>query len=539
MFTYKENLWFSCTGVEMTKVAYFSMEIGLESSMPTYTGGLGVLAGDTIKSAADVGIPLVGITLLPRQRFVQELNGGQTERYELWKPENYMTLDNEHVTVRLYGRDVGVHAWRYDVEGRKGVVPVYFLDTSGNGNSKDDENIIPGIYQGNRLAQEAVLAIGGMKLLERLGYDPHVFHMNEGHSALLTLYLFNKLHDMEKVRDKCVFTTHSLVAGHDEFNYDEVRDALDGFLPSNVHELVQYPTLHMTRLAMNSSRAMNGVSKKHGAETRKFYNRDDISSITNGVHQSWVCPEFAALYDAELPGWREDMEKLAGASGIDISKIRNAHRSAKQVAVDFIQDKTGVKFDMDLPIVSWARRIVEYKRPWLLFRDPERLANMFRGKGQVVYSGKTHPDNIEGKRTIAYILGQLANLRRCGVNAVYVPDYNMETCSVLSSGSDIWLNTPRVPLEASGTSGMCAALNGVPQLGTLDGWWPEGYQEGETGWAIGDGGSNDDHDAKSLHERLSMLLGTDISNTMRGSIRNGVTHNTDRMVGEYAKVWGV
>lgn len=520
-------------------VAYFSMEIGLESSMPTYTGGLGVLAGDTIKSAADVGVPLVGVALLPRRRFIQELNGGQTERYEDWKPENYMSPVDEHVNVRLYGRDVGVRSWKYDVNGRAGTVPVYFLDTSGNGNNKDDENITPGIYQGDRLAQDAILAIGGMKLLERLGYDPRVFHMNEGHSALLTLYLFNKLQDLERVRDKCVFTTHSLVAGHDEFDYNEARGVLDGFLPGNVQDLVGYPTLHMTRLAMNSSRTVNGVSKKHGAETRKFYNRSDISSITNGVHQSWVCPEFAALYDTELHGWRKDMRMLADAHKIDISKIERAHMAAKNVMIDFVHDRTGVKLDQDLRTVSWARRIINYKRPWLLFNDPERLANMFRGRGQIIYSGKTHPDNTQGKETIAYILEQLANLRRKGVNAVYVPNYDMETCGILSSGSDIWLNTPRVPLEASGTSGMCAAVNGVPQLSTLDGWWPEGYEEGVTGWIIGDGGSDDGVDVGSLYENLGVLLVTDISHTRRGAIKNGVVHNTDRMIREYSKLWGI
>ncbi len=525
---------------------YTSMEFGIRDDIHTYSGGLGVLAGDTMKSASDLGYDIIGIGMLPDLGYFDQriVDGRQVEDFVPWDYREKLA-EGPSVKVRLRGNDVTVSSWRYDVKGqerrgRVGIVPVYFLSTNDERNSPEVRAITAKLYNGDRLGQEVVLGIGSMRLVEALGYDPatvHV-HMNEGHSAFSVLEKLRRTGKIELVRETSTFTTHSLIAGHDVFDYDTARHALDGMLPANIQELAGNDQLNMTTLARSGSRRMNAVSKRHREEAKLYYG-DGVLSVTNGVHPyTWTSPEFQTLYDAELPGWRLDPSALSGAHRIDMSKVATAHRAAKQRMIDYVQDKTSVKFDVDVPVITWARRSVPYKRQTLLFMDMERLKGILKGRWQVIYAGKAHPHDDEAKEMITTSIKRLAELRVAEIPAVYLENYGMEMCSVLTSGSDVWLNTPRIPFEASGTSGMCADLNGVPHMSTLDGWWPEGYEEGVTGWAIGGSESDDARDADSLYYRLSTISGPDILDIGRGATKNGGVFNTERMDKEYAeRVW--
>ena len=525
---------------------YTSMEFGIRDDIHTYSGGLGVLAGDTMKSASDLGYDIIGIGMLPDLGYFDQriVDGRQVEDFVPWDYREKLA-EGPSVKVRLRGNDVTVSSWRYDVKGqerrgRVGIVPVYFLSTNDERNSPEVRAITAKLYNGDRLGQEVVLGIGSMRLVEALGYDPatvHV-HMNEGHSAFSVLEKLRRTGKIELVRETSTFTTHSLIAGHDVFDYDTARHALDGMLPANIQELAGNDQLNMTTLARSGSRRMNAVSKRHREEAKLYYG-DGVLSVTNGVHPyTWTSPEFQTLYDAELPGWRLDPSVLSGAYRIDKSKVAAAHRAAKQRMIDYVQDKTSVKFDVDVPVITWARRSVPYKRQTLLFMDMERLKGILKGRWQVIYAGKAHPHDDEAKEMITTSIKRLAELRVAEIPAVYLENYGMEMCSVLTSGSDVWLNTPRIPFEASGTSGMCADLNGVPHMSTLDGWWPEGYEEGVTGWAIGGSESDDARDADSLYYRLSTISGPDILDIGRGATKNGGVFNTERMDKEYAeRVW--
>ncbi|MFH0832181.1 MAG: alpha-glucan family phosphorylase [Candidatus Aenigmatarchaeota archaeon] len=522
------------------------MELGIDSSIPTYSGGMGVLGGCMAKAAADIGLPFAVVTnLYNRGYFRQEIDkeGNQVEHYDPWKPEEKMQKIPEHIYVKIEGRDVAVHAWRYDVKGRRGVVPVYFLDTNGNGNHPRDEEITSRLYRDDlRIKQEAVLGIGGARLLEKLGYDIGTYHMNESHSAFLVLELLKKM-PLEKVKELCVFTTHSPVAGHEHHDYGTVRNVI-GDLPVNIGDLAGRGWLDMTKFAMNSSRYVNGVSKKHGETC-------GIDYITNGAHAyTWVSKPFQELYDSEIPQWRDDPGELRNAHKIERSKILVAHQAAKDMAPDYTEEKLGIRFDPNRPIIGWARRMTctadEYKRPWLLFSDMERLTNTLKKyDAQLIYGGKAHPSDWKAKLTIRYINGRLKELREKGINAGYGSNYGMNDCAMLTSFCDIWLNTPRVPCEASGTSGMCADLNGVPQHSTLDGWWYEamanvGGAEGVIGWSIGGTTSDDRKDAEDLLRKLDITLpktgSLEMAEVMAGAIARNASHFTsERMMKEYAE----
>jgi len=526
---------------------YTSMEFGLRDDIRTYSGGLGVLAGDAMKSASDLGYDMIGIGMLPDLGYFDQriVDGQQVEDFVPCGSREKL-VEGPSVKVRLRGNDITVSSRRYDVKGqeRQGkvcVVPVYFLSTNNEQNTSEGRMITSKLYSGDRLGQEVVLGIGSMRLVEALGYDPatvHV-HMNEGHSAFAVLEKLRRTGNIEKVRETSTFTTHSLVAGHDVWDYGDARHALDGLLPANIQELAGHSHLNMTTLAHGGSRIMNAVSKRHRQEAKRYYG-DDVLSVTNGVHPyTWTSPEFQALYDAELPGWRLDPSVLSGTSRIDKAKVAAAHRAAKQRVIDYVYDISGVRFDIDVPVLTWARRVVPYKRQTLLFRDMKRLKSILKGRWQVIYAGKAHPYYDEAKEMIATSIKCLAELKGAGINAVYLENYGMEMCSMLTAGSDVWLNTPMIPLEASGTSGMCAALNGVPHLSTQDGWWPEGYEEGVTGWAIGGSESDDERDADNLYHKLETISNSDIVGVGCGAIKkNGCVFTTERMDKEYAaNVW--
>jgi glycogen phosphorylase len=504
-------------------IAYFSMEIGLDSRMPTYSGGLGVLAGDTIRAAADLRVPMLAVTLLHRKGyFTQRLkNGWQSEEPAGWKVEDFLRELAPRVPVNLEGREVRLRAWEYDVKGSDGfIVPVYFLDADLPENSPWDRKLTDYLYGGDahyRLCQELVLGVGGVRLLRALGHQTvKRFHMNEGHASLLTLELLDEqaraagrssisAEDLDAVRALCVFTTHTPVAaGHDQFPMDlvqrvlgrrEVYDMKDVFCCEG--------RLNLTYLALNLSRYVNGVAKRHGEVSRLMFARYPIDSITNGIHAAtWVSGAMRALLDRHVPDWRQDNFSLRNALSIPKPEIWDAHLAAKKELLRRVREQARVELDPEAFTIGFGRRATAYKRADLLLSDPERLKGIAARAGalQVLYAGKAHPQDQGGKEIIRRIV-QAAGSLDGRVRVVYLEDYDMELARLMTSGVDLWLNTPQPPLEASGTSGMKAAVNGVPSLSVRDGWWLEGHIEGVTGWDIADGDS-----ARSLYDKLEGVI---------------------------------
>ena len=490
-------------------VAYFSMEIGLDPGMPTYAGGLGVLAGDTIRTAADIHLPMVAVTLLYRSgHFFQRLDahGMQTEEPVKWILEDFLEPLDARAQVEIEGRTVHVRAWRYRLTGQSGFqVPVYLLDTDLAENSEWDRTLTGVLYGGDlhyRLCQEVVLGIGGVRMLHALGHQQiGRFHLNEGHAALLVIGLLEEERaakgadqpvtpeTVDAVRHRCVFTTHTPVpAGHDQFPSDMAHRVLGDRLWGWLRICGQDTVLNMTALALRCSRYINGVAMKHGEVSQSMFPGYPVHSITNGVHAAtWAAPSFKTLFDRHVPDWRRDPLTLRYAVGISGSEIWEAHLAAKRRLIEFINHETNEGFDVNVLTIGFARRAAAYKRFTLLLHDIERLKAIASrvGRIQLVFAGKAHPHDHDGKEIIRCV-HEARDVLRGHVPVVFLPSYDMVLAKMLCAGVDVWLNTPLPPHEASGTSGMKAAMNGVPSLSVLDGWWIEGHIEGVTGWAIGD-----------------------------------------------------
>lgn len=561
----------SAETTQQTAIAYFSMEIGLDPAMPTYSGGLGVLAGDTIRSAADLKIPLVAITLLySKGYFYQKLDpsGYQIEEPVEWIVDDFLEDTQHRISIVLEGRTVHIQAWKYQVSGTGGfIIPVYFLDTDLPENSEWDRKLTDYLYGGDkyyRLCQEIILGMGGIKILRDFGYENiRRFHMNEGHSSLLTLELLNEevkkanrskitIEEIESVRDRCVFTTHTPVpSGHDQFPLDLVNRVLETQeVFTNMKDIFfRDGVLNMTHLALQMSRYVNGVAKKHGEVSRLMFAGYSIDAITNGVHAStWVSEPFQELYDKYIPGWREDNFSLRYALNIPNNELWHAHIQSKKYLINYVNYENNIGMDKDVLTIGFARRATTYKRGDLLFQDIERLKKIASqvGEFQVIYAGKAHPQDHDGKELIKRIFRIKESLKHI-IKIVYLSNYSMEIGKMMTSGVDIWLNTPQPPLEASGTSGMKTALNGVPSLSVLDGWWIEGHIEGITGWSIGEIGKGIDNaddwnkDASSLYDKLEQTIiplfyqdREQFINIMCHCIAlNGSFFNTQRMMLEY------
>lgn len=559
--------------IELTKepkIAYFSMEIGIKNEIPTYSGGLGVLAGDTIRTSADLKLPMVAVTLLTRKGyFRQELDReGKQVAYPVdWNPSHFMILLPSRVTVQIEGRDVLVQAWQYNEESLTGgCVPIFFLDTDMEENIPEDREITSYLYGGDivyRLKQEVVLGIGGVRMLHELGFEIKKYHMNEGHSSLLTLELLSRFKrpiedvwdeklvwDIERVKDLCVFTTHTPVeAGHDRFTYDLIVRIMGELIPLDVmKELGGQDNLNMTRLGLNLSEFINGVAKKHSEVSRNMFPGYEISAITNGVHTfTWTCDSFKKLYDKYLPSWANEPEIFVRVGRIPDEELWDAHMGAKRRLLDFVKEKTGVQMSPDILTIGSARRATAYKRADLIFSDIERLERIASGKLQIVFSGKAHPKDDPGKKLIEKIFA-VKNKLKDKVKIAYIENYDMSIALKIISGVDVWLNTPLRPREASGTSGMKAAHNGVINFSVLDGWWIEGHIEGFTGWSIGPNPTEtklienmDTKDADDLYEKLENNIIPLFYNGRNGWIRmmqnaigkNAYYFNCHRMMRRY------
>lgn len=550
------------------RIAYFSMEVAVDPRMPTYSGGLGVLAGDTLRSCADLRLPIVGVTLLYwKGYFNQRLDewGNQQEHPEVWQPAHLLRRLPTTVGVTIEQRPVAIRAWQYDVVGVTGfVVPLFLLDTDMTTNAPSDRDLTSWLYGGDdryRFAQEIVLGIGGLRMLEALGFTGlQRFHINEGHAALLPLELLrtgksNESKDwaFSTVREQCLFTTHTPVgAGHDQFPYELVQRELDGPVPIEVIRMLGgRDRLNMTLLGLNLSKYVNGVAKRHGEISQELFPGYPIDSITNGVHSAtWTGDSFQALYDRYIPGWRTDPFTLRHAISIPTQDIWAAHVDAKARLLDVVRKRTAVPFRDDVMTIGFARRATEYKRADLVLSAPDELLDIGKNAGplQLIFAGKAHPRDEPGKDMIRRIV-RAARQPTPFVRMAYLENYDLTLGQLLTAGVDLWLNTPLRPLEASGTSGMKAAHNGVPSFSVLDGWWLEGHIEGITGWSIGarSGGPSDwettnVRDGRELYQKLRWVIAPLFYQNrerwieiMRCTIAfNASYFNTHRMVQQYA-----
>lgn len=542
-------------------IAYFTMEIGLGDALPTYCGGLGILAGDTVRAAADLELPFVGVTLLYRKGyFVQSFDdtGRQVQSDAEWNPDDVLEEMPQRVCVPIEGRDVMVRCYRLFVHGVTGHrVAVYFLDTDLPENDPGDRTIAHRLYQGDhveQLRQRAVLGIGGPRMLRALTHDVDVFHMNEGHGFLLTLELMSEhlsRYGKFEIDDACVraaksrvvFTTHTPIpAGHDKYSLTDAKRVVGDHPLWKRHDLIGGARkIHTTELALNLSRYANGVARRHGEVSREMFPGYEIDSVTNGIHAAtWAHPNMRQLFDKWIPEWRTHNQDLRLAGAIDDRDLLKAHAGAKADLLDHVFHRTGERLSADAFTIVFARRAVPYKRPDLIISDPERLRAISQGVHpiQILFAGKAHPGDEHGKDAIQKILGVARELGG-DVPIVYVPNYDQELGAKLTAGADLWLNNPEPPKEASGTSGMKAALNGVPSLSTLDGWWIEGHVENVTGWSI-DGETTHQH-AQSAYDKLeSVILPTFRDDQaywaeiMRSCISlNGSHFTTERMLKDY------
>jgi starch phosphorylase len=608
-----EGTWFRQRHADATEgpVAYFCAEFAVHDSIPIYSGGLGILAGDHVKSASDLGIPLIGVGLLySRGYFDQSFDaeGWQLSEDEVFDPER-MPLTPMHdpegeglASVELEGRSVQLGVWTM----RVGRSTIYLLDSDLAVNAEEDRALTNRLYESGeelRLKQEWILGVGGVRVLEALGVEPGVWHANEGHAAFMMVERAGRLVEegrsfeeaVADVRANSVFTTHTPVpAGHDNFTLGQIERILgnvweplglerEAFMRIGFAPQTGADRFHMTATAIRMAHGVNGVSERHGHVTREMWRElwDDrpagdvpIGHVTNGVHRwTWMAPEIQELLDEELGEWWthrvEEPELWDKVLDIDDGRVWRLHQELKRQSFRFLTEQarqrwrevwgkarhlvaSGPLLDPEVLTLGFARRFATYKRADLLLRQEERLLDLItdaRRPVQLVFAGKAHPADDAGKRILQRIY-RLSHDPRSAGRVAFVQDYEMHVARALFTGVDVWLNVPRVPKEASGTSGMKAALNLVPQLGTLDGWWAEGYT-GDNGWAIPSSPDPDDPDEWDW-DQLFLLLEDEVVPTYHDRSSDGIPHGwvrsmkhalwiagrdftTDRMLRDYTE----
>lgn len=542
------------------KYAYLSMEIGLDPRMHTYSGGLGVLAGDTVKSFAKLEVPAVAVTQLNRRGYCkQELeeNGNQVDYPNDWNPGEFLEPIDTDVEVIIEGNDIKLRAWKKEVKSpfNQFYIPIFFLDTNLPENNDRYRDITDRLYLGDRryrFFQEVVLGIGGFRLLRDLGFDNiEKYHLNESHSSLLALELLKENDwNLDKIKNLCTFTTHTPEkSGHDVFPYNLVSDVLGDYVHiSELKNLLDEESLDMTSLALAASGYANAVSKRHSEVSNRMFPNHNIGSITNGVHvPGWVSEEFEIVYDRNLPGWRKSPSVLRRAVSIPKKEIWEAHQAEKHKLVDYVNSNTDQVLENDTFTIGCARRATSYKRADLIFYELNELKKIAKNAGQfqIIFGGKAHPHDFDGKEIIKRIFENVRKLVD-DIKVVYLEDYEMDLAKLMTAGVDLWLNTPERGREACGTSGMKAACNGVPQMSTLDGWWIEGHIENTTGWSVGPEPSDEVENSNEkvafdIYEKLEDLIipryyseRDDWIEIMLNTISlNASYFHTDRMVEEY------
>ena len=544
----------------MPVVGYFTAEIGLWSELHTYSGGLGVLAGDHVKSAADAGIPLVGVTLLYHQGYARQHiddAGIQTETFPEVDMSRLLNKTDIVLKLELDGKPLLAYVWMAEVLGQSGhMVPVYFMDTKHPENATEHQELSSRLYGGDdgvRIRQEYVLGVGGVQLFDHLEVELSGLHLNEGHCTFAMLELLKRGWSREQLAQRSLFTTHTPVpAGHDRFEWSLVEDVIGDLLPTDAKELVRSAgdpehgaRCSMSHLAVSLSTSVNAVSKLNADVAMTMFDQN-IQPITNGVHHiTWTSPVMASLFDKHLTGWRIQPESISNAKTLPTKDLREARSNARKQLHDYVQSTTGVELFSDRLTIGFARRFATYKRANLVFKDLERLRAIGARKIQFVFSGKAHPRDQGGKQLIRDIF-ESAHQIADEIPVAFIENYDMQTGLMMTSGVDIWLNNPIRPMEASGTSGMKAAMNGVPNCSILDGWWPEACIHGVNGWAIGDAEDdrNDDRDAENIYNVLQHEViplweqeGDGWAEMMKASIAASAGFTGQRMIQDYLEFY--
>ena len=545
----------------MSHVGYFTAEIGLWSELHTYSGGLGVLAGDHVKSAADAEIDLIGITLLYREGYGRQhldQDGNQSESFAAIDPADHLIDTGLELMLPLDGATIYSKIWKVEVVGITGhIVPVYFLDTHHPKNSDYHSGLGARLYGGDdevRIRQEYLLGVGGLRLLNLLRIELDGLHLNEGHCTFALLELLNKGWTRNDLEKKVLFTTHTPVpAGHDRFNWDSVKAVLGDMLPEDAKQLViaagdpeNGEKCSMSHLAVGLVNKVNAVSNLNAIVASGMFGENHIHPITNGVHHiTWTSLPMAELYDNQLPNWKSDPTQLAYSGKISDEDLLAAREKNRSIFRELVKASTGVELHKEKLTVGFARRFATYKRANLVFSDIERLREIAGGEIQFVFSGKAHPRDEGGKQLIRDIYGSAKQIEG-EIPVAFLENYDMDTGLAITSGVDIWLNNPIRPLEASGTSGMKAAMNGVPNCSILDGWWPEGCQHGVNGWAIGESEDDrdDERDANNIYSVLEHEVlpawrqgSTVWANIMRASIATSARFTGARMITDYLRFY--
>ena len=545
----------------MGNIGYFTAEIGLWSDLKTYSGGLGVLAGDHVKSAADAGIPLVGVTLLYREGYgTQQLDnlGNQTETFPNLDPNQHMTKTSIEFSLNLDNTQIKISVWKVEIEGISGhVVPVYFLDTFHEDNTPEHCSLSGRLYGGDdntRIRQEYILGVGGVKLFDFIDEVLSGIHLNEGHCTFALLELLEKGWTRQYLSDHTLFTTHTPVpAGHDRFDWDLVRQIIGDKLPQDAIELVKIAgdsengnRCSMSHLAVGLCTSVNAVSKLNAEVASNMFANRVITPITNGVHHmTWTSDSMSTLFDKFIPGWKENPNLLQNANNLPNHELVKFREQARELLRNRVKNDTGVELFKDRLTIGFARRFATYKRANLVFHDLERLTNIGADKIQFVFSGKAHPRDNGGKDLIRSIFESASNIES-SIPVAFLEDYDMQIGLDMTSGVDIWLNNPIRPMEASGTSGMKAAMNGVPNCSILDGWWPEACIHGKNGWAIGsaEDDRNDIRDANNLYnvienEVLPVWESSidNWANIMKSSIVASSNFTGNRMIQDYLEFY--
>ena len=545
----------------MGHIGYFTAEIGLRSELHTYSGGLGVLAGDHVKSAADAEIDLIGITLLYREGYGRQhidQDGNQSESFAAIDPADHLIDTGLELMLPLDGKTIYSRIWKVEVVGITGhIVPVYFLDTHHPQNSDYHSVLGARLYGGDdevRIRQEYLLGVGGLRLLNLLHIELDGLHLNEGHCTFALLELLNKGWTRNDLEKKVLFTTHTPVpAGHDRFNWDSVKAVLGDMLPEDAKQLVidagdpeNGEKCSMSHLAVGLVNKVNAVSNLNAIVASGMYGENHIHPITNGVHHiTWTSPPMAELYDNQLPNWKGDPTQLAYSGKLSDEDLLAAREKNRSIFRELVKASTGVELHKEKLTVGFARRFATYKRANLVFSDIERLREIAGGEIQFVFSGKAHPRDEGGKQLIRDIYGSAKQIEG-EIPVAFLENYDMDTGLAITSGVDIWLNNPIRPLEASGTSGMKAAMNGVPNCSILDGWWPEGCQHGVNGWAIGESEDDrdDERDANNIYSVLEHEVlpawrqgSTVWANIMRSSIATSARFTGARMITDYLRFY--
>ncbi|MCS6999074.1 MAG: alpha-glucan family phosphorylase [Aquificaceae bacterium] len=549
-------------------IAYFVMELGLEDNMPLYSGGLGTLAGDTLYSYADMDIPAVCITLLYKRGYnLQKItpHGMQLDFDALWDYKRYLKRLDVGVEVYFGEKSQKVTCWEYWVRS-KGDVRVLFLDADLEGNDPEIRKLNSKLYFDDglyRLRQEILLGIGGYKVLKALGYPIHVYHMNESHSAFLVVELLREYGSLEEVRKRCVFTTHTPVpAGHDKFPLSMVEKELSLYNHVDWEAEAVEGNINLSLLASKYAGKVNAVSQRHMYVTQGIFPElaESVEYATNGIyHKRWIHEELRGLFDEYIPGWDENPVLLQRAYEVPSEHLLRRHNRIKSELINLINKQTDASFSDDVLTIGIARRVTPYKRNDLILRDVDKLIHIGESFGelQIVFAGKAHPKDDMGKEIIKNIFQRIKYVRERtkAVKLAFLENYGIDMAKLLVAGCDVWLNNPRRPLEACGTSGMKAGMNGVLNFSTWDGWWLEGGIEGFNGWGIGPkpgwqdmSESKDEEDLEDLYGKLAYIIiptyykhRDEWVRLMKNSIATiGPYFNTHRMVSEYiSKVYKI